>query len=72
MPEPRPRCGNDPRAQLTDADQAEADRFVAHLTEVKQAQPIVVCIRGSMRFQHDMAETAHAESLAGRIVVMPT
>lgn len=65
------RCGSDPRAQLTPGDPAEAERFAACLAEAEQPQPPVVCICGSTRFQQQMAEAAHVESLAGRIVVMP-
>jgi hypothetical protein len=65
------RCGSDPRTQLTPGDQAEVNKFLAHLAEKKAVQPTIVCICGSMRFQQDMAEAAHVESLAGRIVVMP-
>ena len=64
-------CGNNPRAELTHGDQAEVEKFAAHLAEMKAVQPTVVCICGSMRFQEQMAEAAHVESLAGRIVVMP-
>jgi hypothetical protein len=69
--EPTIRCGNDPRAQLTDGDHEEVARYLAHLAERKAVQPRVVCICGSMRFQQQMADAAHTESLAGRIVVMP-
>ncbi|MBF9067248.1 hypothetical protein [Streptacidiphilus fuscans] len=65
------RCGNDRRTQLTPGDLAEVERYAAHLTESEQPQPPVVCICGSTRFQQQMAEAAHVESLAGRIVVMP-
>lgn len=71
MTSDRIRCGNDPQAQLTPGDQAEVDRYKAHLAEMKAVQPTVVCICGSMRFQQQMAEAAAAESLAGRIVLMP-
>lgn len=71
MPERRIRCGNDPRIQLTDGDRVEVEKFTAYLKEKQAVQPTVVCICGSMRFQAEMAEAAHAESLAGRIVVMP-
>jgi hypothetical protein len=64
-------CGNDPTAVLTPGDQAEVDRFKAYLIEKRDVKPRIVCICGSMRFQDDMAQAAHAESLAGRIVVMP-
>jgi hypothetical protein len=64
------QCGNDPRTQLTPGDQIEVDRFMAYLKE-RNVKPKVVCICGSMRFQDDMAQAAHEESLAGRIVVMP-
>lgn len=68
---PRMVCGNDPRAVLTPGDQAEVEKFAAHLAEMNAVQPTVVCICGSMRFQEQMVEAAAAESLAGRIVVMP-
>jgi hypothetical protein len=63
-------CAGDPRTTLTPGDQAEVDKFMAHLADRKN-KPRVVCICGSMRFQAEMAEAAHAESLAGRIVLMP-
>lgn len=65
------QCGNDPRAQLTPGDQAAVDEFIAFMKEKAEVNPKVVCICGSMRFQDEMAQAAHAESLAGRIVVMP-
>lgn len=65
------QCGNDPRAQLTPGDQAAVNEFIAFMKEKAEVKPKVVCICGSMRFQDDMAKAAHAESLAGRIVVMP-
>lgn len=67
----RPVCGNDPTVQLTEGDRIEVERFMQHLREQRDVRPKVVCICGSMRFQADIAEAAHAESLAGRIVVMP-
>ncbi len=63
-------CGNDPRTTLTPGDQAEVDRFKAHLAD-KKNKPRVVCICGSMRFQAEMQEHAEFESLQGHIVVMP-
>lgn len=64
-------CGNDPRTKLADGDREAVAEFKAYLAEKRDVQPKVVCICGSMRFQADMAEAAHVESLAGRIVVMP-
>ncbi|MFC1418546.1 hypothetical protein [Streptacidiphilus cavernicola] len=64
------QCGTDPRAQLLPGDQVEVDRFEAYLKE-RTVKPKVVCICGSMRFAALMQEHAAAESLSGRIVVMP-
>ena len=64
-------CGNDPRTRLADGDREAVAEFKAYLAEKRDVQPKIVCICGSMRFQAEMAEAAAAESLAGRIVVMP-